>query len=260
MPSSLGGHGRPVGVLLNVVSGGFWVAAILLLSACAGGGGGGSSDAAQVPGISGQTAGGYTYQLYVPPGHDAAVPAPLVLAMHGTGGNGGQEIARWRSVADAEGVLVLAPNYRDNGTYFDAAGEQALFEMLALVEQDYGVDRTRRYLAGVSTGGTWSYFFGIDYADHFAAASVFAGGYTTAGDNAFVVAGAPRQIPFWLTHGVQDGTLPVANARDAHNALDAAGHPVQYVEHGGGHSVPATAAQDAWQFMRTWSLPVVPPK
>lgn len=209
--------------------------------------GGGSSGSAPSGAV-----GGYTYQLHVPSSYTGA-PAPLLIAMHGTGGNGDGMIGMWRDLADANGFLILAPNYYWNETYFTEEGDAAVFEMIDQVAAKYAVDRKRIYVNGVSTGGTWSFTFGLQYADSIAAGSVFAGGYT--GDNDLMVQIAPRPIAYYLTHGVNDSVLPVENARSAHAALQNYGHPVQYVEHGGGHSVPAGAPETAWAFMAPYALP-----
>jgi phospholipase/carboxylesterase len=50
--------------------------------------------------------------LYVPPALPAGLPAPLIVAFHGAGGDAGQVVPLLRSAADASGLLVLAPDSR----------------------------------------------------------------------------------------------------------------------------------------------------
>lgn len=233
------------------------LALVLLFTACdeskSSGGGGGFE------GISGSVAGGYSYQLYVPESYDPMLPTPVVVAMHGTGGKGANELLRWKGLADAYSFIVLAPNYHDNGTYFDPAGDDAIYDMLAALELEYNVNRRRRYVSGYSTGGTWSFTFGIAESQNFAAGSVFSGGYTGA-NNFYVQQFAARQIPFYLNHGVNDATLPYANAQNAYQALQTYGHPAGFVAHQGGHSAPNDAPAQAWDFMSRYELPYTPTK
>ena len=211
-----------------------------------------------VQGSSGSVA-GHSYQVYVPPTVDPSTPAALVIAMHGTGGHGSNELARWKSLADSHGFIVLAPNYVDNGTYFDQSGNDAIFAMLAELETTHNIDRRRRYVAGYSTGGTWSFTFGIEHSQYFAAGAVFSGGYT--GANAwFIQQFAARPIAYYQSHGINDGVLPYANAQNAHDARVAAGHLATLVQHNNGHGVPGNAAADAWQFMSAHVLASTPTK
>lgn len=195
---------------------------------------------------------GYGYDAYIPASYDEDADHPMLVVMHGTGGTPTGMINLWAGLADDEAVILLAPSYIDNDTYFTLAGDQAVFDMMEEVEDYYGVDRRRRYVNGLSTGGSWSFVFGLSYARSVAAGSVFAGGYT--GDNDLLVAFASRKIPYHLIHGSADGVLSVTHARDAADALDFHDHPVEYVEHGGGHSVPASSPSDAWEFMKDYEL------
>ncbi|WP_227539732.1 hypothetical protein [Acinetobacter sp. MB5] len=42
--------------------------------------------------------------------HHQQQPAPLVLVLHGGGGNASRMLKRWQSVAEREGLIVIAPN------------------------------------------------------------------------------------------------------------------------------------------------------
>jgi phospholipase/carboxylesterase len=50
--------------------------------------------------------------LYVPASYRADRPAPLVLLLHGAGGHARQGLDLLRSLADAAGLLLLAPASR----------------------------------------------------------------------------------------------------------------------------------------------------
>ena len=59
------------------------------------------------PGIHALDAGGAL--VYVPASYRAEQPAPLIVMLHGAGGDSMQSIRLLRHVADRDGVLVLAP-------------------------------------------------------------------------------------------------------------------------------------------------------
>src|SRR3954464_11877726 len=52
------------------------------------------------------------FLLYVPKGYDGRTPLPLLLNLHGSGGNGPAQMdtSHMREYADAGGFLVAAPN------------------------------------------------------------------------------------------------------------------------------------------------------
>src|SRR5476649_2025980 len=53
--------------------------------------------------------------LFVPKGYKADVPTPMVLMFHGAGGTG-QGVSYTFDVADDLGIIVLAPDSRDEAT------------------------------------------------------------------------------------------------------------------------------------------------
>ena len=54
--------------------------------------------------------------LFVPKGYKPEVPAPLVLMFHGAGGTG-LGVSYTFTVADDLGIIVLAPDSRDEATW-----------------------------------------------------------------------------------------------------------------------------------------------
>ncbi|CAN5706088.1 hypothetical protein BH24GEM1_BH24GEM1_15020 [soil metagenome] len=86
--------------------------------------------------------------VYVPPSFRQDRPAPLVLTLHGAGGSGRRGLGRLQQLADADGLILLAPDSR--GTTWDAAGTGAfgpdvefVDRALDLVFARYAVDSSR---------------------------------------------------------------------------------------------------------------------
>jgi predicted peptidase len=153
------------------------------------------------------------YRLYVPQSYDPARKTPLVVALHGYGGNQNYFFAQLETLPDLleqHGFLFVAPmGYTTGGWYgapLDIPGnrprnsgrpvppvnqtpeelqrERALSEMdvmkvLELVSREYNVDPDRVYLMGHSMGGMGTYVLGQKYADKWAAIAPMSG---TLGD------------------------------------------------------------------------------
>jgi phospholipase/carboxylesterase len=63
------------------------------------------------PGLDARTRGDDL--LYVPPSYRLCHPAPLVVLLHGAGANSGDVVPYLRDLADAAGLILLAPTSRE---------------------------------------------------------------------------------------------------------------------------------------------------
>ncbi|MBM3783809.1 MAG: hypothetical protein FJW30_05575 [Acidobacteria bacterium] len=118
------------------------------------------------------------YRLYRP----ARVPdpAPLVIALHGTGGDENTLLdshPSLRSAADRFGVIVMAPLGR-GVTEYRGIGELDVLEALRDVRSRYSIDERRIYLTGHSMGGTGSAYLAMRHPDVFAAYAPLAAAYS----------------------------------------------------------------------------------
>ena len=175
----------------------------------------------------------------------AAVPAPLLVFLHGAGGSGAVSLHHVRSAAEAAGVLVLAPS--SVGPTWDlltghlgpdvAALDAALAQVFAL----HDVDRVA--LGGFSDGGSYALSLGLANGDLLPDVIAFSPGFLAPPAQV----GAPR---VWVSHGTADTVLPVGRCgRRVVAQLTGAGYDVTYEEFAGGHVVPAelvTAALTWW--------------
>lgn len=195
------------------------------------------------------------YSLFVPPG--APDKLPLVLCLHGAGGN----TAAANLLASPESqkkhpCIVLAPGCEGRSTRwvkgtFRASDEQRavlpeLLEALDAVIRDTQADAARVYVTGQSMGGvgTW----GVIAAEptRFAAAVPVCGHWSP--DDAKKIA----QVPIWAFHGAQDPTVPVEGTRGMIAAIKAAGGSPKYTEFpdvGHGSWNAAYDTQEMWHWM-----------
>lgn len=133
-----------------------------------------------------------TFILYVPSRYDADRPAALLIAFHGTPGNGpGMRISTGLDeIADREGWLIAYPN-GVGGSWgagclcsdadLDGIDDVDFVDrLIRRVHDEYSVDDSRLYSVGFSAGGIMSYRVACDLSDTFAAVASVASSMTWA--------------------------------------------------------------------------------
>ncbi len=182
------------------------------------------------------------YRLFIPNSYDGSKTAPMVVALHGMGGDEnsmfdsyGKELPR---DAQAHGFIVAAPKGREPASMYRGSAEQDVLDVMADVEREYKVDRSRVYLMGHSMGGYGTWSIAMDHPDLFAALGPISGG----GDASGMVKIAA--IPQYVTHGDDDRTVNVTQSRTMVEAGKKAGATITYNEVPGGSHV--SVAQPAF--------------
>jgi predicted esterase len=182
--------------------------------------------------------------VYVPPSYRHDRPAPLVLTLHGAGRSGRRGLRRLQALADAEGLILLAPDSR--GTTWDAAmtgafGPDVGFadRALDLVFARYSVDPSRVVAEGFSDGASYALSLGLLNGDLFTHVIAFSPGFLAEGARR----GKPR---LFVSHGIDDQVLPIDRcSRPIVRDLRGDGYDVRYTEFPGGHTVPDAIAHGA---------------
>jgi poly(3-hydroxybutyrate) depolymerase len=164
------------------------------------------------------------YRLFVPKSYSASRPVPLVVALHGLGGDEDGWMDRYDrqlpALAEKYGYIAVSPlGYRVDGFYGygyqqDAASrrkqelsEQDVMQVLTRVRQQYRIDDRRIYLMGHSMGAIGTWFLGAKYPEIWAALGTIAG----LGNPQSVA--RMRHIPQFVVHGDADPTVSVAGSR-----------------------------------------------
>jgi predicted esterase len=182
------------------------------------------------------------YRLFVPSAYDGSKPLPLMVALHGMGGDENSMFDSYGKElpVDAEkaGFIVVAPKGRDPASMYRGSAEQDVLDVMAEVERDYKVDKDRVYLMGHSMGGYGTWSIAIDHPDLFAALGPISGGGDPAGMAKLA------SVPQYVTHGDNDRTVSVNSSRMTVEAGKKAGAPITYVEVPGGSHV--SVAQPAF--------------
>ena len=176
----------------------------------------------------------------VPPGYRPDRPAPLVVMLHGAGSDAQNALGPFRGLADAAGLLLLAPESRGR-TRDGGYGPDVLFINRALehVFARYAVDPSRVAVEGFSDGASYALGLGLTNGDLF--------GHVLAFSPGFVAPVRPHGMPpVFISHGTGDNVLPIARtSRRIVPRLREQGYQVHYVEFDGGHTVPAAIAEEA---------------
>lgn len=186
------------------------------------------------------------YRLFVPPGYDPAKPMPLVVALHGMGGDENtfftRHEARFTGEATRLGFLVVCPKGRGPASMYRGDAERDVIDAIADVRASYNVDASRIYLMGHSMGGYGAWSVAMNHPELFAALGPIAGGGNPTG------AAKIAKIPWYVVHGDADPTVPVQASRAMVEAARQAGVTVEYVEVKGGNHEDVVAPSIAPMF------------
>jgi phospholipase/carboxylesterase len=184
--------------------------------------------------------------LYVPASYRAEHPAPLVLMLHGAGGDAAGALNILRSLVDPVGAIVLAVDSRRQtwdiimGHY----GPDIAFIDRALRQtfNRYAIHPNRVAVAGFSDGASYALSLGIMNGDLFTHVLAFSPGFVAP----IRQAGDPH---IFISHGIQDRVLPIDRcSRKLVPQLKAADYRVLYEEFEGPHTVPEAIARAALEW------------
>lgn len=192
------------------------------------------------------------WRLYEPAKGNADQKFPLVVALHGAGGRGTDNVKPMSIfapffAADVQAkypCYIIAPQMRlghawvktKGFTNYSADEQPASDEMLtmfSLVEQtikDNPINPDRVYVVGQSMGGYGAWDAITRRPELWAAAVPIAGGGDPSKAAVF------KDIPIWAWHGNKDTTVPVENTRAVIEAIKKIGGDPKYTEIPVGHS------------------------
>lgn len=203
-----------------------------------------------------------TYNLYVPPGYDPAVPATLVIVGHG--GNGAMPLdyatttARryidlFTPAAAVANVIVAAP-VTTRG--WGPIGNSMLLTLIRKLGAEYRLDPDRIYVTGHSMGGHLTWRSGIYLGDRFGAIAPMSGGYD------YVRSGeieALYNVPGYGTFGREEPYRIDEFNRIMRGWLAEHGYDWVLVEKMGGHEIYADEIPKVYAFFAAHPRDLYPP-
>lgn len=161
-----------------------------------------------------------SYLVHIPEAYDGRRKLPLVIVLHGGGGNckSAAKMTRFSEKADREGFIVVYPNgtglladrfltwdagdccgYAKSNQVDDVAFVRALIDRLS---SELSVDPTKVYVAGFSNGAMMAYQVGCQLADRVAAIAAVSGSMSGKERN------PARPLPVIIFHGTGDDHVP----------------------------------------------------
>jgi len=163
------------------------------------------------------------YRLYLPSAYDGSQPLPLLVALHGTGGDQNKYFDHetyqdgiYKSEAEKRGLAVVCPfggDAQGRPTEWRGVGELHVLAALEDVQRRFRIDPDRIVCTGQSMGGTGTTYLCCRYPDVFAAGIPLA---STYGHISLVT--NLRDVPMFYVHGGQDwpiyaktGPLPITD-------------------------------------------------
>jgi phospholipase/carboxylesterase len=184
--------------------------------------------------------------LFVPKGYKPEVATPLVLMFHGAGGTG-LGVSYTFDVADELGIIVLAPDSRDEATWdflVHGYGEDVEFIGAALKDTyaRCNVDRKRMAIAGHSDGASYALSLGLGTGDTFGKIMAFSPGVMRPAE----VHGKPK---IFISHGLSDPIMPIdVTSRTFVPKLKSLGYDVTYREYEGRHGVTPAIVREGFEW------------
>ena len=180
--------------------------------------------------------------IRLPAGYQPDRSAPLVLLLHGAGG----DAAQWSGVfplLDQLGIVALAVDSRrqswDLRYGYYGADVTFIDKALEKVFDSCAVDAGRMAICGFSDGASYSLSLGLTNGDLFTHVIAFSPGFIDTD-------GRRGKPPIYFSHGIADMVLPISFTRSTASLLRSEGYEVDLNEFAGGHEVPEAVAGAAY--------------
>ena len=185
---------------------------------------------------------------FVPSTYAPDRPHPLVVMLHGAGGDAAGGLSPFRDLADEAGIILLAPDSRDRtwDVLLGGFGPDVAFldQALAQTFEQYVVDPENITVEGFSDGASYALGLGLANGSLFRKVVAFSPGFAPSASRQ----GQPR---VFISHGQADDVLPIDRcSRRIVPRLQALGYDVEYREFEGGHAIPPDIVEEALEWWR----------
>ncbi|HEV3204443.1 MAG TPA: hypothetical protein VGY77_08675 [Gemmataceae bacterium] len=186
-------------------------------------------------------------RTFLPTGYEPNYPYPLVVFLHGHGGNEEQilklapKLSRRNYVCiglRAPFALASAPDNRVAYTWgpdspCDGRIEDYVLGAIEQTRRNYHIHSERIFLAGICEGATLAYRLGLTFPEKFGGVIALNGSLPRSGGPLFRLPQI-RSLHVFMGHGLANAVVPHAIARKNFQLLYTAGLPIQM------HTYPTT--------------------
>jgi phospholipase/carboxylesterase len=187
------------------------------------------------------------------PEHPVSGPYPVLLMLHGAGGNGANALSLVSPLAEERGFLVVAPD--SAGTTWDrlhggfGVDTAYIQSLLGEIWSTYTINPVRVAIGGFSDGASYALSLGLTNGDLFSHVVAFSPGFMAPA----ALNGSPS---IFVSHGTHDAVLPIDRcSRRIIPALRDAGYNVTYREFEGPHTVPRPIVREALDWVLSTPSP-----
>jgi len=182
---------------------------------------------------------------YIP--EAVTAPAPVIVLLHGAGGNARPFAQEFKQDVEARGAILLSVQSagqtwairKPSSKEPDVANIRAAIDRLSATAS---VDPKRISVMGFSDGASYALSVGMAYPDLFRSIVAFSPGY----------AFSPKRLytdqRIFIAHGRRDRVLPADNARQIVKGLEAAGFDPEVHWFNGGHEIDPQLKQAGIDF------------
>lgn len=188
------------------------------------------------------------YAVFVSSRVTADSESPLIIALHGLGGNP-LTLLRGNALdlAEENGYILVGPmGYNSGGWYgsplllggrgrggeeppknLSEMSEKDVMDVLAMIREEFNVDADRTYLMGHSMGGAGTFHLGVKYASDWAAIAAIAPAAFAMDPD--MLAEIP-EMPVMIVQGDADPLVPIENTRPWADKLEELDMTHEYLE------------------------------
>jgi predicted esterase len=182
---------------------------------------------------------------YVPA--EISGPAPLIILLHGAGGDARNFLDQFRREADSRGVILVSvqSSGRTWAQRKPRDGEADVANIKAAIaglSAKAPVEPGRTTVMGFSDGASYALSVGMAYPDLFRTIVAFSPGY------AFAPTQLDTEQRVFIAHSRRDPILPAENTRQMVKGLESAGFAPEVHWFNGGHEIDPELKKAAFDF------------
>lgn len=167
-----------------------------------------------------------TYALFVPDTYVQTKPSPLIISLHGAGGNGDGEYQWiWASYSKKWNGFIACPSGEPPGAQWFPEQEEFILNIYRDMLRNFNVDTNRVYIHGFSNGGNGAWYYGVSFPWLFGAACPRSGGCSVSQNLKNLL-----NIGTYVIHGSSDTVIGSSHDKETTNKLKELGYDVVYVE------------------------------